>query len=65
MRHLSEEQIPSEDKLQVKNLIYHSVKNALATLDKLRPIIKEPTTTTNVPPSTSSNDVAVVKKEDD
>ena len=33
MRHLSEQQIPAEDKIQIKNLIYHSVKNALSTLD--------------------------------
>ena len=32
MRYLSEEQIPAEDKIQIKNLIYHSVKNALSTL---------------------------------
>lgn len=33
MRFLSEQQIPAEDKIQIKNLIYHSVKNALSTLD--------------------------------
>jgi lysine-specific demethylase 3 len=34
MRYLSEEQIPAEDKIQIKNLIYHSVKNALSTIEK-------------------------------
>ena len=33
MRFLSEQQMPAEDKIQIKNLIYHSVKNALSTLD--------------------------------
>ena len=33
MRYLSEQQMPAEDKIQIKNLIYHSVKNALSTLD--------------------------------
>ena len=35
MRYLSEEQIPSEDKIQIKNLIYHSVKNALSAIVSL------------------------------
>ena len=33
MRYLSEQQIPAEDKIQIKNLIYHSVKNALSTIE--------------------------------
>merc|ERR1712038_2051435 len=45
MRHLSEEQIPAEDKIQIKNLIYHSVKNALSTLDA--------SSTTDIKPETS------------
>jgi lysine-specific demethylase 3 len=38
MRYLSEEQIPAEDKIQIKNLIYHSVKNALSTLESTSPV---------------------------
>ena len=38
MRHLSEEQIPGEDKIQIKNLIYHSVKNALSAIEVSSPI---------------------------
>jgi hypothetical protein len=35
IRHVCEAQKqPVEDKLSVKNLIFHSVKNALATLDR-------------------------------
>ena len=37
MRHLSEEQKPPEgeyNKLQIKNLIFHSVKNALSVLEQ-------------------------------
>ena len=34
MRYLGEDQQPSEDKLQIKNVIYHSVKNAIGLLDK-------------------------------
>jgi lysine-specific demethylase 3 len=45
MRHLSEQQIPAEDKIQIKNLIYHSVKNALSTLDA--------SSTTDIKPDTS------------
>lgn len=37
MRYLSEEQSPAEDKIQIKNLIYHSVKNALSTIEKSSP----------------------------
>ena len=33
MRYLSDQQIPAEDKIQIKNLIYHSVKNALSTIE--------------------------------
>ena len=34
LRALPENQDVVEDKLQVKNLIYHSVKNALAVIEK-------------------------------
>ena len=33
MRYLGEDQIPTDDKIQIKNLIYHSMKNALSTID--------------------------------
>ena len=44
MRYLSEEQIPAEDKIQIKNLIYHSVKNALSTIEKSSPANIKPET---------------------
>jgi len=34
MRYLADQQQPSEDKLQIKNLIYHAVKNAVGVLEK-------------------------------
>ena len=42
MRYLSEEQIPAEDKIQIKNLIYHSVKNALSTIETSSPVDIKP-----------------------
>jgi lysine-specific demethylase 3 len=38
MRYLSEKQTPAEDKIQIKNLIYHSVKNALSTIETTSPV---------------------------
>ena len=50
MRYLSEDQIPAEDKIQIKNLIYHSVKNALSTLDSASPVnVKTETKTESTP----------------
>ena len=33
-RHLTEHHTNHEDKLQIKNIIYHSVKNAVARINK-------------------------------
>ena len=54
MRYMSQNQNPDEDKLQIKNLIYHSVKNALSTVERLSP--------TSVKPETDSP--SHVKEED-
>ena len=44
MRYMSQNQNPDEDKLQIKNLIYHSVKNALSTVERLSPTSVKPET---------------------
>lgn len=36
MRSMSSEKLAFEDKLQVKNLIYHSVKNSLVAMERLK-----------------------------
>ena len=57
MRYLSEEQIPTEDKIQVKNLIYHSIKNALSTI--------ETSATTNNIKSETKKPSSPIKEEGD